>query len=66
MSDHDGLGPEGSYFENKARREEEARRARRDTMFPVWITVLYLVLGFVFGLWPVSYTHLTLPTKRIV
>ena len=51
MSDHDGLGPEGSYFEHKARREEEARRARGDAMFPVWITVLYLVLGFVFGLW---------------
>lgn len=28
MSDHDGWGPEGSYFEHKARREEEARRAR--------------------------------------
>ena len=40
MSDHDGLGPEGSYFEHKARREEEARRARGDAMFPVWITVL--------------------------
>ena len=95
MSDHDGLGPEGSYFEHKARREEEARRARGDAMFPVWITVfvpgaglcvravasgvagvsdgadplyalrlqwerltnpvtvtlIYLVLGFFFGLW---------------
>ena len=33
MSDHDGLGPEGSYFENKARREEEARKAKGDAMF---------------------------------
>ena len=62
MSDHDGLGPEGSYFENKARREEEARRARGDAMFPVWITALYLLLGFVFGLWhPGWLLFLTIP-----
>ena len=75
MSDHDGLGPEGSYFENKARREEEARRARGDAMFPVWITALYLVLGFVFGLWhpgwllfltiPIHYMHFDSQWERL-
>ena len=75
MSDHDGLGPEGSYFEHKARREEEARRARGDAMFPVWITVLYLVLGFVFGLWhpgwlvfltvPIHYMHFDSQWERL-
>ena len=74
MSDHDGLGPEGSYFENKARREEEARRAGRDAMFPVWITALYLLLGFVFGLWhpgwllfltiPIHYMHFDSQIER--
>lgn len=74
MSDHDGLGPEGSYFENKARREDEARRARGDAMFPVWITALYLLLGFVFGLWhpgwllfltiPIHYMHFDSQIER--
>lgn len=75
MSDHDGLGPEGSYFENKARREEEARKAKGDAMFPVWITALYLVLGFVFGLWhpgwllfltiPIHYMHFDSQWERL-
>ena len=67
MANHDGLGPEGSYFEEKARREERERRRKSDAMFPLMITGLYLVLGAVFGLWhpgwlifltiPLHYTH---------
>ena len=44
-------------------------------MFPVWITVLYLVLGFVFGLWhpgwlvfltvPIHYMHFDSQWERL-
>ena len=62
MTDHEGLGPEGSYFEAKAQREEQERSKESDAMFPVWITVLYLVLGIVFGLWhPGWLVFLTIP-----
>ena len=46
-----GLGPEGSYFEAKARAEEQARRKESDAMFPVGISILYVVLGALFNLW---------------
>jgi multidrug efflux pump subunit AcrB len=46
-----GLGPEGSYFEAKARAEEQARRKESNAMFPVWISILYVVLGALFNLW---------------
>ena len=46
-----------------------------DAMFPVWITVLYLVLGFVFGLWhpgwlvflavPIHYMHFDSQWERL-
>lgn len=62
MSDHDGLGPEGSYYEAKARREQEEYRRKMDGAYPVLITVLYLVLGFGFGLWhPGWLVFLTIP-----
>lgn len=62
MSDHDGLGPEGSYYEAKARREREEYRRKMDGAYPVLITVLYLVLGFGFGLWhPGWLVFLTIP-----
>ena len=48
---NDGLGPEGSYFEAKARAEEKARRHKSDAMFPIWISILYIVLGVLFNLW---------------
>ena len=50
-SNHEPLGPEGSYYEAQARKEEAAKRAKSDAMFPILITGLYLVLGAVFGLW---------------
>ena len=48
---NDGLGPEGSYFEAKARAEEKARRHKSDAMFPITISILYVVLGVLFGWW---------------
>ena len=63
---HDGLGPEGSYYAHKARKEEKARRRKIDAMFPLMITTLYLVLGFVFGLWhPGWLVFLTIPLHYI-
>lgn len=69
MEKHGGLGPEGSYYEDKARREHEARRQKSDAMYPLIITTLYLVLGFGFHLWhpgwllfltiPLHYMHFT-------
>ena len=41
MSDFDGLGPEGSYYEAKARREEEDHRRKMDSAYPLLITTLY-------------------------
>ena len=56
------LGPEGSYYEAKAREEEDKRRSKMDAMFPILITMLYLVLGFVFHLWhPGWLVFLTIP-----
>ncbi len=56
------MGPEGSYFEAKAREDEKKRRAKMDAMFPILITALYLVLGSVFGLWhPGWLVFLTIP-----
>ena len=76
MSDHDAAGPEGSPILNIRRAgRKEARRGQGDAMFPVWITVLYLVLGFVFGLWhpgwlvfltvPIHYMHFDSQWERL-
>ena len=62
MPEHDGLGPEGSYYEAKAREEAKARRRRLDAAYPTIITTLYLILGFCFGLWhPGWLVFLTIP-----
>lgn len=45
------LGPEGSYYEAEARKAEEMNRRKWDGIYPIFITFLYLVLGFVFNLW---------------
>ncbi len=64
MTDHEGLGPEGSYYEQKAREEARMRRVKGDAMFPLMITTLYLVLGFMFGLWhPGWLIFLTIPLR---
>ena len=58
----DALGPEGSYYEAKRREEEQRRRRKSDASYPMLMTVLYLVLGFVFGLWhPGWLVFLTIP-----
>ena len=66
MNDQDHLGPEGSYYEAKARQEQQARRARGDAIYPLAITVLYLILGFCFHLWhPGWLIFLTVPLRYI-
>ena len=58
----DTLGPEGSYYDAKARKEEEEKRRKSDAMFPILIVMLYLVLGFGFRLWhPGWLVFLTVP-----
>ena len=64
MPNNDALGPEGSYYEAKARREEQIRRHKRDAAYPLLMVVLYLVLGFGFGLWhPGWLVFLTIPLQ---
>jgi len=66
MPDFDGLGPEGSYYEAKAREEEQARRRKMDAAYPMIITMVYLLLGFGFGLWhPGWLVFLTIPLHYI-
>ena len=61
---NDGLGPEGSYYEAKAREEERQRRCKADAAYPMTITILYL--GFVFDLWhPGWLVFLTIPLRYI-
>ena len=48
---NDALGPEGSYFEAKAQAEAQDNARRWDGVYPIFITILYLLLGFVFNLW---------------
>ncbi|MEA4998292.1 MAG: hypothetical protein VB087_02775 [Candidatus Limiplasma sp.] len=56
------LGPEGSYFDAKALEEARALERKWDGIYPVFITILYLVLGFLFQLWhPGWLLFLTIP-----
>lgn len=56
------LGPEGSYYEAKARRDQERFHSKMAGIYPIFITGLYLVLGFLFGLWhPGWLLFLTIP-----
>lgn len=66
MTDHDALGPEGSYYEAKAREEERRRRRKLDEVYPILIVILYLILGFAFGLWhPGWLVFLTIPLHYV-
>ena len=47
----DSLGPEGSYFEAKERKEQEIAHQKMSGLYPIMIVSLYLVLGFLFRLW---------------
>lgn len=59
---HDPLGPEGSYFEAKARKEQDASYQKMAGLYPIMIVALYLVLGFFFHLWhPGWLLFLTIP-----
>ncbi len=56
------LGPEGSYFEAKAKREQDSYNKKMAGVYPLFITGLYLVLGFCFDLWhPGWLLFLTIP-----
>ena len=56
------LGPEGSYYEAQARQQAEANARKWAGVYPIFITGLYLVLGFLFGLWhPGWLLFLTIP-----
>ena len=59
---NDVLGPEGSYYEAKAKEVEAENRRKMDGAYPIFITILYLVLGFFFNLWhPGWLLFLTIP-----
>ena len=59
---HDPLGPEGSYFEAKARKEQKIHQQKMNGLYPLLITGLYLFLGFFFRLWhPGWLLFLTIP-----
>ena len=59
---NDVLGPEGSYYEAKAKEVEAENRRKMDGAYPMFITILYLVLGFFFNLWhPGWLLFLTIP-----
>ena len=56
------LGPEGSYYEAKERERAKSTESKWDAFYPIFITILYLLLGFVFGLWhPGWLVFLTVP-----
>lgn len=56
------LGPEGSYYEAKAREEAQTTQRKWDAFYPIFITMLYLLLGAVFHLWhPGWLLFLTIP-----
>lgn len=61
--EHNADLPNGSYFEYKAREEaKERERQRAQFPYPLWVTVAYLVLGFVFHAWhPGWIIFLTIP-----
>lgn len=60
---HDAELPNGSYFEHKARQEAAERERKRAAFpYPLWVTVAYLLLGFVFHMWhPGWIIFLTIP-----
>ena len=51
MEHNNPLGPEGSYYEAKAREEYEKNHKTMSSLYPILITGLYLVLGIFFHLW---------------
>jgi hypothetical protein len=56
------LGPEGSYYEAKEREQAQTTERKWDAIYPIFITFLFLLLGFVFNLWhPGWLLFLTVP-----
>ena len=66
MTDKEGLGPEGSYYDAINRAQAEKKRHKLDAAYPVLITALYLALGGLFDLWhPGWLIFLTIPLHYI-
>ncbi len=56
------IGPEGSYFEAREREKTLDNERKWDGVYPIIITLAYLVLGFSFHLWhPGWLLFLTIP-----
>ena len=59
---NDSLGPEGSYYEAQEKAKAQEHERKWDAIYPIFITFLYLVLGFMFGLWhPGWLVFMTIP-----
>lgn len=49
---NDALGPEGSYYDKAKQQEpEQPEKTWPDALYPIFIVVLYLLLGFIGKLW---------------
>lgn len=56
------LGPEGSYYEAQERERAKSAENKMNGLYPIFITFLFLILGFVFNLWhPGWLVFLTIP-----
>ena len=62
----DGFSPNNEYFQTAIKLINEYKTAEPGILKNITGTVLAPVNWLVEKLIPVSYTHLTLPTKRIV
>jgi len=59
---NDPLGPEGSYYQAKEQEKAKETEGKWNAVYPLFITFLFLVLGFAFGLWhPGWLLFLTIP-----
>lgn len=59
---NDALGPEGSYYEAQDKEKNRENERKWDQFYPIFITILYLVLGVFFHLWhPAWLLFFTIP-----
>ncbi len=59
---NDTMGPEGSYFEAREKEKTWEFERKGNAIYPIFITFLYLLLGFSFQLWhPGWLMFLTIP-----
>ncbi|MCE5344114.1 MAG: hypothetical protein LLF96_11115 [Eubacteriales bacterium] len=59
---NDAIGPEGSYFEAQEKERTQENEQKWNAVYPIFITFLYLMLGFSFHLWhPGWLVFMTIP-----